>query len=98
MTRFPQQKIDWASWSNRRVITVAVLYGLGLGCVIGIALALGDNKKTGDAIELVALNVAVWWIIATLGLFGIRWLARHPRRQSPGPRRDDRASTRRNGP
>jgi type III secretory pathway component EscS len=80
MNRSSQQKIDWASWSTRRLITVAVLYGLGLGCVIGIAQALVDNKTLGHAIELVALNVTVWWIVAALALLGIRWLARHPRR------------------
>jgi membrane-associated PAP2 superfamily phosphatase len=51
MNRSSQQKIDWASWSTRRLITVAVLYGLGLGCVIGIAQALVDNKTLGHALE-----------------------------------------------
>jgi hypothetical protein len=89
MKRLTRQKIDWASWSARRVVTVAALYGLGLGCVVGITQALVDHKTLTDAIELIALNVAVWWIFAPLLLFATRWLARHPRRHPRGPRRNN---------
>jgi antibiotic biosynthesis monooxygenase (ABM) superfamily enzyme len=86
MHRFSRQKIPWASWSTRRVITVAALYGLVLGCVVGITQALVDHDTVADAIELIALNVVVWWVIAPLALFGIRWLARHPRRDDHAAR------------
>jgi hypothetical protein len=72
---------DWASWSTRRVIAVGLLYGLAMGCVVGVTLAVLHHHSLGDAVELVAFDAAVWCVAATGLLLLTRWLARHPRRR-----------------
>jgi hypothetical protein len=77
---------DWASWSTRRVIGVALLFGV-CGGVVGALQALTGHRGLADAVELVALYAALWCVFASCVLLATRALARHPRRQGPPRRR-----------
>ena len=78
---------DWAAWSKRRAIGFGVLYGLVMGCVVGVTQALIDGDGLRDAVGLVAFDVALWCLFAAAVLLGTRALARHPRRRRPHRRR-----------
>jgi hypothetical protein len=77
MTRHANRP-DWASWSARRLVTVALAYGLSMGCVVGVTEALIDDKSLSDALENVAVTSVVWVVGAAPVLWITRWGARHP--------------------
>jgi hypothetical protein len=81
-SRDPRRAIDWAGWSTRRVLAVGLLYGVGMGCLLGVTIAWVDHRARRDTIELIGFDVGLWCVFAVVGLFGIRWLARHPRRRA----------------